>query len=68
MKTKIAEIKHRFVFTNIQTKDGVVINERCRCGALKTQHDQRLAMGHGPCPETQCRQFTWDSWVMERGA
>lgn len=40
-----------------------VINERCSCGALKTEHNARFSPGHGDCERTKCRQFRWASWV-----
>ena len=43
-----------------------VIDEKCECGHLKTQHKTgNFAVGHGACKECLCKQFTWSGWVTE---
>lgn len=41
----------------------IVTDERCRCGALRSEHADRYAYGHGACGYTDCPQFTWVSFV-----
>lgn len=41
----------------------LIIDEKCNCGALRTEHQPRYAPGHGPCHRTGCRQFTWSENV-----
>jgi hypothetical protein len=53
-----------FHFCPRLTPDGsIIINELCRCGALKTEHDGGrfgdLTRGHGACKRTKCPKFTW---------
>lgn len=37
----------------------VATDELCHCGALRSQHNDRFAYGHGPCQPTNCAQYTW---------
>ena len=41
-------------------------DELCYCGALKSQH--KGINGHGPCIETDCKQFTWKKFIMKTKA
>jgi hypothetical protein len=45
-----------------ETPEGTIVNERCRCGGLRTEHDGLI--GHGPCTAKRCRKFTWASFVI----
>lgn len=60
-----AEIIHRvpspFPF---KTPKGVIIlDETCSCGALRSEHADTFAYGHGACDRTSCPKFTWIAWV-----
>jgi len=44
-----------------------VIDEICKCGALRTEHSTRVAFGHGNCTRTLCLQFTWRAFVFDEG-
>ena len=39
----------------------VIVDERCTCGLLRSEHGG--LMGHGGAPD--CLQFTWIGWVFE---
>lgn len=44
----------------------VVTDERCTCGALRSQHEHTISYGHGPRivgGVVVCEKFTWISWV-----
>ena len=48
----------------------IVINEKCSCGAMRTEHEDgraQFAQGHGPCKRTGCREFIWAKNVYKRG-
>jgi hypothetical protein len=49
------------------TPTRVVLDEECRCGALRTEHGTRFAFGHGACERTGCAQFTWVGMVSVEG-
>jgi PRTRC genetic system protein C len=40
-------------------------DEKCTCGHLRSEHNDRFEQGHGSCKKCDCRKFTWDSWVMK---
>ena len=40
-----------------------IIDERCTCGALKSQHAGSLVPGHGPMPDGSCNKFTWMEFI-----
>jgi hypothetical protein len=44
-------------------KGTFVVNERCRCGAKRSEHRDTVAYGHGPCPATRCPRFSFDDFV-----
>lgn len=51
----------------MQRSDGkAVIDERCRCGRPRTEHEPGGggAFGHGPCAASGCGQFTWAGSVL----
>lgn len=64
-------MKQLFVYKKWVTKKGrTVENELCCCGALLTEHGPSLSVphsffgrGHGPCPRTKCKKFTWEDFV-----
>jgi hypothetical protein len=44
----------------------LVTDERCKCGALRSEHRDSLAFGHGPLVSGDlvvCDKFTWVAWV-----
>ncbi|HUS27559.1 MAG TPA: hypothetical protein VMZ53_03600 [Kofleriaceae bacterium] len=53
-----------FPFT---TKSGaVIVDERCSCGALRSQHETTIAYGHGPrvvAGAVTCSRYTFVRWV-----
>jgi hypothetical protein len=43
----------------------VVINERCQCGHLRTQH--RGIVAHGTCEEVRacgCEKYSFAEWIL----
>lgn len=40
-----------------------IIDEICTCKHLKSQHAG--LNGHGSCNECDCKQFTWEKWVLK---
>lgn len=47
-------------------KLGLIFDERCRCGHLRTQHnDSLVAFGHGECllDGCDCSKFTWREFI-----
>jgi len=41
-----------------------VIDERCTCQHLRSDHFDSVAYGHGPCAVCRtCKQFTWAGMV-----
>lgn len=54
-------------FPFILVQRGVVItDERCRCGALRSEHRDTLGWGHGSCRLTHCAKYTWVANVETR--
>jgi hypothetical protein len=54
-------------------KDGrIVLDEKCACGHLRTEHQDRLrgaAFGHGRCKQSRfchCDRFTWVAHVFKK--
>jgi hypothetical protein len=45
-----------------------IINEKCTCGHLRTQHDARFDLGHGECTACFCGQFSWIGFVFAKRA
>jgi len=44
----------------------VIVDEKCRCGHLRSEHnDTLLNYGHGSLPGV-CDQFSWINFVMEQ--
>lgn len=43
----------------------VIVDERCNCKHVRTEHSPRFSLGHGPCTHfaCPCNQFTWVGWV-----
>lgn len=46
---------------------GKIVDEVCLCGALRSEHEDTLAYGHGPCPDNRCTKFTWAGFVSDDG-
>lgn len=70
MKKKVV-VKSPFTFPfPYKTRRGTVVDERCYCGHLRTEHSTLLAPGHGPCPikKCDCAKFTWKSYVLSDGS
>lgn len=44
-------------------KPFLVTDERCACGALRSEHADTLAFGHGACVFSGCAKFTWVGWI-----
>jgi len=40
-----------------------IINEKCSCGHLRSDHEDTFSIGHGRCTKCSCKQFTWIGWV-----
>lgn len=55
--------RHLFQYPAFRKSGETIINELCSCGALKTEHNPTLALGHGSCDRTNCRKFTWDKFI-----
>lgn len=46
----------------VALRDGTrVVNERCYCGAMRTEHAGII--GHGPCDANDCEKFTWREFI-----
>lgn len=45
----------------------MIIEEICRCGAFRADHEDTLVYGKGKCVATGCREFTWTNHVVETG-
>jgi hypothetical protein len=53
------------VFKPVKLPNGsIVVNERCVCGKLRTDHGSTITPGHGPCVESGCAAFTWKEFVI----
>lgn len=49
---------------------GTVLDERCWCGHLRSEHEDTAAYGHGACkadgvPACPCPKFTWKSFIFK---
>ena len=57
------------VFPYTLPSGAVVIDERCSCGAKRSEHNWRVPMlglathGHGDCARTECERFTWVRFI-----
>jgi len=57
------------VFPYTLPSGAVVIDERCTCGAKRSEHNWRVPMlglathGHGDCAHTECERFTWVGFI-----
>lgn len=43
---------------------GLITDERCTCGELRSDHVDTMLYGHGPCAESYCAQFTWNEFIV----
>jgi hypothetical protein len=41
----------------------VVVDERCKCGLLRSEHMDTTQYGHGMSFDGTCQKFTWASFV-----
>lgn len=58
--------QHPSPFPLFVPKIGVVIDERCICGQLRSEHqDTSYSYGHGAAPG--CVQFTWIEFILSGG-
>jgi len=48
----------------IAHKDGIIVDEMCACGALRSEHvSDNMSWRHGGCEKTMCQRFTWKHFV-----
>jgi len=43
-----------------------VIDEMCRCGHKRSEHNDTLARGHGNCKKCKCVKYTWTSFILKK--
>lgn len=41
----------------------VIVDERCVCGKLRTEHADTAEYGHGPAFAGLCDRFTWKEFI-----
>lgn len=41
----------------------IIIDEKCKCGGMRSEHEDTISLGHGPMPSRGCGKFTWIGWV-----
>ena len=60
------ELRIRFEQTTSCVK---ILDELCKCGCYRSEHNDKLDLGHGACLTTQChcQQFTWDGFLIKEG-
>ena len=58
-------MSHQFDYVPKESKGQVIVDERCSCGHVRTEHASRFDVGNGPCTHLDCgcNQFTWSGWV-----
>jgi hypothetical protein len=44
----------------------VVVDEKCGCGHLKSEHRATLRPGHGSCLRCPCTQYRFKTFIFER--
>ena len=44
-------------------KDKAIVDEKCKCGHLRSEHNDTLAIGHGDCKVCECFKFTWTGFI-----
>lgn len=44
--------------------NGWIVDERCVCGRLRSEHADTVAYGHGPCGASGCAKFSWAEMVL----
>ena len=49
-------------------EEKTVVDERCYCGHLKSEHGPYDAVGYRACLQCGCRRFVWYGWVFEDGS
>ena len=62
--TMTEEVQPKIFPKNFKDNAGnprILINEMCECKHYRTQHWNRcvVSIGHGPCSQCGCQQFTW---------
>lgn len=48
-------------------KGRTVVDERCWCGELRSNHLDTLGWGHGSTPDGRCKKYTWRRPVFADG-
>jgi len=43
---------------------GIITDERCTCGELRSDHADTSLYGQGPCAESHCPKFMWAEFVV----
>ena len=58
---RITELERRFKAADHPE----IIDEKCACRHLRTEHMDVFDIGHGGClhPKCPCKKFTWVGWV-----
>lgn len=49
------------------TDGATIVDERCACGCLRSEHADTIAFGHGLCTECSCPKFSWRGMVIQNG-
>lgn len=49
-----------------KARENGTLDEKCSCGHLKSQHNDRYQKGHGDCKVCKCKQFTWVGWFINK--
>lgn len=44
-------------------KGRFVVDEKCKCGARRSEHMDTVAFGHGACPPFSCEKFTFVDFI-----
>jgi hypothetical protein len=42
----------------------LILDEKCRCGGMRSQHEDTLAVGHGPMPSRACGKLAGVGFVL----
>ena len=49
-----------------QTVEQTIVDAKCVCGHLQSEHNDTIAYGHGDCSRLcHCRKFTWAGYVFQ---
>ena len=50
----------------LDPKGRQIINEKCACSHLRTQHDACFDLGDGECTACFCERFSWIGFVFAK--